>query len=116
MGVEWVTTKLLSSSGQIRLELTGHPVQRHNTPRCIISYIRYSRRWHKTLINMVFPTLSQDGKAALDGLLDHIASNRTLPGVFYGVCSADSILYEAQGGSFNYEDTSKGEVKQDTSE
>jgi hypothetical protein len=62
------------------------------------------------------PYLTAAGREALDALLAKNAQDRRLPAIFYGACTADDVLYERQSGLVDYDDPSKGEVNERTSE
>jgi hypothetical protein len=62
------------------------------------------------------PALSPAGKAKLDALLADQGVNADLPGLFYGITTADGEIYFNCAGRKNQADPSEGEIDDKTSE
>lgn len=62
------------------------------------------------------PTISAKGKALLDEQLAKAVADPKQPAQFFGVASADDILYYNCGGDRVFGHPEKGQVTEDTSE
>lgn len=63
---------------------------------------------------MPTPTLSAEGKTAIDTLLHQAVASRNVPAVTCGVTSADGELYFAAAGERVFGEPDKGNVSEHT--
>ena len=61
------------------------------------------------------PTITSEGKAALDQLLKDTEKEGKVPPVFFAACNAQEILYENQEGWVEEEKRERGRINGDTS-